>query len=75
MAFRDKQNRLYRNDGDHFTEVGQQMGLTGAHSTVAAVWLDYNEDGRLDLFEANQSGVEFVCCGRSLPEAEEGGAV
>ena len=57
VAFRDKQNRLYRNDGDHFTEVAQQMGLTGAHSTVGAVWFDYNEDGRLDLFEANQSGA------------------
>ena len=33
------------------------MGITGAHSTVGAVWFDYNEDGRLDLFEANQSGA------------------
>lgn len=56
VAFREKENKLYRNDGDHFTEVAKQMGITGARSTVGAVWFDYNEDGRLDLFEANQNG-------------------
>ena len=56
VAFREKENRLYRNDGDHFTEVAKKMGITGARSTVGAVWFDYNGDGKLDLFEANQNG-------------------
>jgi hypothetical protein len=60
VAFREKESRLYRNDGDHFTEVAKQMGITGAHNTVGAVWFDYNEDGRLDLFEADQNGKPNV---------------
>jgi penicillin amidase len=60
VAFREKESRLYRNDGDHFTEVAKQMGITGSRSTVGAVWLDYNEDGRLDLFEADQNGQSNV---------------
>jgi penicillin amidase len=60
VAFREKESRLYRNDGDHFTEVAKQMGITGSRSTVGAVWFDYNEDGRLDLFEADQNGQKNV---------------
>ncbi len=60
LAFREKESKLYRNDGDHFTEVAKQMGITGARSTVGAVWLDYNEDGKLDLFEADQNGKANV---------------
>jgi len=60
VAFREKESRLYRNDGDHFTEVAKQMGINGARNTVGAVWFDYNEDGRLDLFEADQNGKTNV---------------
>ena len=37
VAFREKESRLYRNDGDHFTEVAKSMGITGARNTVGAV--------------------------------------
>jgi len=60
VAFRDRESRLYRNDGDHFTEVAKQMGISGIRNTVGAVWFDYNEDGRLDLFEASQNGKPNV---------------
>lgn len=48
------EDRLYRHDGDRFTEVAQQAGVTGeleAWSSSAA-FLDADLDGDLDLFVA-----------------------
>lgn len=49
-----KPNHLMRNDGDlTFTEVTAQAGVGGGNEALAivadAVWLDYDNDGRLDL--------------------------
>jgi tetratricopeptide (TPR) repeat protein len=53
------QNRLWRNDSPiggpvRFVEVEGALGLSGgndAHAIVAdALWLDYNNDGNLDLY-------------------------
>ena len=33
------------------------MGVDDPRKTVGAVWFDYNEDGRLDVFVANQDGT------------------
>lgn len=47
---------LLRNNGDGtFTDVTEAAGLLRFHPTQAAVWLDYNNDGWLDLFIANES--------------------
>ncbi|MEJ2502699.1 MAG: CRTAC1 family protein [Gemmatimonadota bacterium] len=49
-------NVLYRNEGDGtFTEVGTPAGVAGgaADNTVGAVWLDYDNDGHLDLYAGN----------------------
>jgi len=47
---------LLRNDGDlHFTDVTEEAGLLRLHPTQAAVWLDYNGDGLIDLFVAPES--------------------
>jgi hypothetical protein len=49
-------NALYRNNGDGtFTEVAGPAGVAGAESdnTVGAVWLDYDNDGLLDLYAGN----------------------
>jgi hypothetical protein len=47
---------LLRNNGDFtFTDVTEEAGLLRFHPTQAAVWLDYNNDGWLDLFIANES--------------------
>jgi hypothetical protein len=50
-------NRLYRNNGDGtFTDVTEKAGVTGIIPkagkawSVAAGWVDYNNDGHLDLF-------------------------
>ena len=56
MAFRDKPNRLFRNDGGRFTDVTAESGIGDPRKTVGAVWFDMDGDGDLDLFVANQEG-------------------
>lgn len=53
-------NYLYRNNGDGtFTDVTEPSGLKGPGSlgrpgwSVGACWIDYDNDGRLDLFISN----------------------
>lgn len=52
------QNRLFRNLGaatpGRFSDVTSQAGLTGPPAfSSSAAWLDYDRDGRLDLFVGN----------------------
>ncbi len=67
-------NHLYRNNGnDTFTDVTQESGLAGPGSlgrpawSVAACWIDYDHDGRLDLFISNycdwSPGTDPICGG------------
>ena len=56
VAFRDRPNALYRNDGGRFTDVAAAMGLADPRKSVGAVWFDFDEDGDLDLYVANQDG-------------------
>ena len=45
---------LYRNNGDGtFSEVAAAAGLAGMGEARAALWIDYDNDGLLDLFVAN----------------------
>jgi hypothetical protein len=47
---------LLRNDGNNtFTDVTEEAGLLSFHPTQSAVWFDYDGDGRLDIFIANES--------------------
>jgi hypothetical protein len=70
-------NQLFRNNGDGtFTDVTRQAGVTGKHPTlgklwaITAGWLDYNRDGRLDLFVSNylawSVGANPPCRSRGL---------
>ena len=58
---------LYHNNGDGtFTDVTERAGVAAPGWTTSAVWLDYDNDGKLDLFLC--SFVEFslknnVFCG------------
>ena len=56
VAFRDRPNKLYRNDGGKFVEIAKQVGVDDPRKTVGAAWFDYDQDGYLDLFDANQDG-------------------
>lgn len=56
MAYRDRPNALYRNDGGRFSDIASQIGLADRRKTVGAVWFDYDQDGDLDLYVANMDG-------------------
>jgi hypothetical protein len=67
-------NFLYRNNGDGtFTDVTRLAGLAGPGSlgrpawSVGASWIDYDNDGNLDLFISNycdwQAGSDPICGG------------
>jgi len=51
IGFRkDLPNRLYRNDGGHFTDIAAKVGVADTAGTWAVAWGDYNADGLLDLY-------------------------
>jgi hypothetical protein len=67
-------NTLYRNNGDGtFSDVTRESGLAGIGESghelwsVAAAWLDYDNDGRLDLLISNycdwSPGTDPICGG------------
>jgi hypothetical protein len=50
-------DRLYHNNGDGtFTDVTEKLGIDpGAYYGLGVLWLDYDRDGCLDLYVANDS--------------------
>jgi hypothetical protein len=44
---------LLRNDGNGFTDVSAEAGMVGTWHGLSATWWDYNDDGRPDLYVAN----------------------
>ncbi|MEW4570596.1 CRTAC1 family protein [Tautonia sp. JC769] len=49
-------NRLYRNNGDgSFEDVAFAAGVLGPIDSFSCGWLDFDNDGRLDLFVADYS--------------------
>lgn len=49
-----KLDRLFRNEGTRFVEVGESAGVTDRDGRARApVWIDYDSDGLLDLYVAN----------------------
>ena len=43
-------NRLYRNDGAKFSEIGADVGIADLTDTRAASWGDFDSDGQIDLY-------------------------
>jgi hypothetical protein len=51
----------YHNDGQgHFTEVSKQIGLSKAGRELGIAIADYDRDGHIDVFIANDSMREFL---------------
>ncbi|HFE65353.1 MAG TPA: T9SS type A sorting domain-containing protein [Caldithrix sp.] len=46
-------NKLYRNDGIYFTDVTVFYSVFGGTNTQSANWVDYDNDGDLDLYLSN----------------------
>lgn len=56
-------DRLYHNNGDGtFTDVSKQAGVDDAEGRygLTAVWSDFNGDGKLDLFVANDGEANYL---------------
>src|SRR6202167_877834 len=52
---------VYHNDGNgHFTEVSHKLGLDKPAKALGIAIADYDRDGRIDLFVANDSYPEFL---------------
>ena len=52
---------VYHNDGKgHFTEVSEKIGLSKPGKGLGLAFADYDRDGNLDIFVANDSMVEFL---------------
>ncbi len=56
VAFRDRPNAFFRNDGGRFTDIAASLGLADPRKSVGAVWFDADGDGDLDLYVANMDG-------------------
>jgi tetratricopeptide (TPR) repeat protein len=75
-SFEPERNLLFRNNGDGtFTEVAQQLGVSNPEGrSLSALWHDFDGDGWLDLYVANDvsenklylnRGGKFIDAGRS----------
>jgi hypothetical protein len=52
---------VYHNDGDgHFSEVAKKLGLDKPAKALGIGIADYDRDGRIDLYIANDSMPEFL---------------
>jgi enediyne biosynthesis protein E4 len=52
---------VYHNDGNgHFTEVSRKVGLSTPGKGLGIALADYDRDGHIDLFVANDSMPEFL---------------
>jgi enediyne biosynthesis protein E4 len=52
---------VYHNDGNgHFTEVSHKLGLDKPAKALGLAIADYDRDGHMDLFVANDSMPEFL---------------
>jgi hypothetical protein len=52
---------VYHNDGNgHFTEIGHKLGLDVPAKALGIAIGDFDQDGRIDIFVANDSMPEFL---------------
>jgi hypothetical protein len=65
---------VYHNDGHgHFVEVGQKLGLSKPGKGLGLAIADYNGDGKIDLFIANDGMNEFLYRNKGNGTFEETG--
>ncbi|MFZ1012685.1 MAG: VCBS repeat-containing protein, partial [Terracidiphilus sp.] len=65
---------VYHNDGNgHFTEVAHKLGLDKPAKALGVGIADYDRDGRIDLYIANDSMPEFLFHQKSDGTFEEVG--
>ncbi|SFZ93465.1 Repeat domain-containing protein [Flaviramulus basaltis] len=58
--FQPKENQLFINNGDNtFTEKASEYGIADAGNIIQATFFDYDNDGDLDLYNANYPITNF----------------
>ncbi len=63
---------VYHNDGNgHFTEVSEKVGMAKPGKGLGIAIADYDRDGHIDLFVANDSMSEFLYHNRGNGTFEE----
>ncbi len=74
--FKPARPLVYHNNGDGtFTEVAEKLGLSKPAKGLGMAIADYDRDGHIDLFFANDSMVEFLYHNKSDGTFEEVGLV
>ncbi len=69
-------SRLYRNDGNgHFTDISFESGIQIPGKALSATAVDYDHDGLLDLFVANDTVQNFLFQNKGNGQFEEVGAL
>lgn len=69
-------SRLFRNDGNgHFTDISIESGIHIAGKALSATAVDYDHDGLLDLFVANDTVQNFLFQNKGKGQFEEVGAL
>lgn len=70
------QSRLYRNEGNgRFTDISVESGVHIPGKALSATAVDYNNDGMLDLFIANDTVQNFLFQNNGEGRFEEVGAL
>jgi hypothetical protein len=74
--FKPARPLVYHNNGDGtFTEVAEKLGLSKPSKGLGVALADYDRDGHIDLFFANDSMVEYLYHNKGDGSFEEVGLV
>lgn len=69
------ENRLYRNLGKTFADITKDAGVAGEGAlSLSARWLDLDQDGDLDLYVVNYTGIANTEAAFTGPEPPPGRA-
>jgi hypothetical protein len=72
--FAARPDHLFRNDGGRFIDVTKEAGIVDTDGRgLGVIAADFDEDGRLDLFVANDDTANFLFLNRGGMKFEEAG--